>query len=143
MPSSARSRVAAYSKELDEKIAEANAKTAALEMKLRTLYAKLTDKKEVVRYVTEKADAHCVITDGFVRHHDAAASAEDVGPLPESAESGDVDRDSGIALSTVAATAAENYGKFHRCATALKAWEAWYPAVKETYEKHLTEEAIR
>lgn len=61
--------------------------------------------KEVPVYVSAKADAACTVNAGFVRLHDAAAKS-----LPAPDPSGDADAGpSGIALSTVAATAVENY----------------------------------
>ncbi|MDB0511053.1 hypothetical protein [Ralstonia solanacearum] len=64
--------------------------------------------KEIPRYVPIQADASCVVPLGFVRLHDAAAgTVPDPGP-------GDADAaPSGVALSTVAATVADNYTDSH------------------------------
>jgi hypothetical protein len=63
--------------------------------------------KEVPVYVSAKADAACTVNAGFVRVHDLAAAAR---PLPAPDPAGDADAaPSGVALSTVAATTAENY----------------------------------
>lgn len=61
--------------------------------------------KEVPVYVSVKADAACTVNAGFVRVHDAAARSL---PAPEPAGAAD-EAPSGVALSAVAATAAENY----------------------------------
>ena len=61
--------------------------------------------KEVPVYVSAKADAACTVNAGFVRVHDAAAKSL---PAPEPAGAAD-EAPSGVALSAVAATAAENY----------------------------------
>lgn len=61
--------------------------------------------KEVPVYVSAKADAACTVNAGFVRLHDAAAKS-----LPAPDPAGDADAaPSGVALSAVAATTAENY----------------------------------
>ncbi|MGD7330267.1 hypothetical protein, partial [Ralstonia pseudosolanacearum] len=61
--------------------------------------------KEIPRYVPIQADASCVVPRGFVRLHDAAAA--DAVPDPGA---GDADAaPSGVALSAVAGTVADNY----------------------------------
>lgn len=62
--------------------------------------------REVPVYVTQESDRNCVVPDGFVRVHDAAANQV---ALPAPAAGSDPDADSGVALSTVAGTVAENY----------------------------------
>ncbi|APF85655.1 hypothetical protein HI806_02120 [Ralstonia solanacearum] len=64
--------------------------------------------KEIPRYVPIQADASCVVPRGFVRLHDAAA-----GAVPDPG-AGDADAaPSGVALSTVAGTVADNYTDSH------------------------------
>ncbi|MDB0529703.1 hypothetical protein LBW56_23835 [Ralstonia solanacearum] len=64
--------------------------------------------KEIPRYVPIQADAACAVPRGFVRLHDAAAGTV---PAPGT---GDADAaPSGVALSTVAATVADNYTDSH------------------------------
>lgn len=60
-------RSKAVSEVIDKKHAEASAK-------IRTVYKIIT--KEVPVYVDKVADAACVVPDGFVLIHDAAASGE-------------------------------------------------------------------
>lgn len=61
--------------------------------------------KEVPVYVSAQADAACTVNAGFVRVHDAAARS-----LPAPDPAGDADAaPSGVALSAVAETTAENY----------------------------------
>ncbi|MDC6286775.1 hypothetical protein PP731_25660, partial [Ralstonia solanacearum] len=61
------------------------------------------------RYVPVQADASCVVPRGFVRLHDAAAA----GAVPDPG-AGDADAaPSGIALSAVAGTVADNYTDSH------------------------------
>lgn len=75
--------------------------------------------REVPVYVTQAADARCVIPVGFVRVHDEAATGVPVaaGDSNEAA--------SGIALSAVAETIADNYGTCRETAEQLKALQEW------------------
>lgn len=87
--------------------------------------------KEIVRevpvFVPPEADAACVIPNGFVRVHDAAAQ----GVLP-GAPAGTDAAPSGVALSSVASTVAGNYGICHECEAQLKALQGWILAVTKT-----------
>ena len=85
--------------------------------------------KEVPVYVTPEADAACVLSRGFVRLHDAAAA----GRLPESAGGPDAGP-AGIALSTVAGTVADNYGRCHENAEQLISLQAWILEMKKAAE---------
>ena len=75
---------------------------------------------EVPIYVTPEADAACVLSRGFVRLHDAAAS----GRVSEPAGGADASA-VGIALSTVAATVGNNYERCQENADQLTALQAW------------------
>ncbi|MGD7175754.1 hypothetical protein ACQCR1_26705, partial [Ralstonia pseudosolanacearum] len=73
--------------------------------------------KEIPRYVPIQADASCVVPRGFVRLHDAAAA--DAVPDPGA---GDADAaPSGVALSAVAGTVADNYTDSHANSAQLTA----------------------
>jgi hypothetical protein len=76
--------------------------------------------KEVPVYVPVQADAACRINRSFVRLHDAAAANE----LPETATDADA-ATADLALSTVAATVADNYRICHENAEQLRALQAW------------------
>jgi len=79
--------------------------------------------KEVPRYVTVEADAHCVVPAGFLRLHDAAAA----GHLPGVARPpGGVDEPSGVPLSVVSAAVADNYGTALGWRAEAEAWRDWY-----------------
>jgi hypothetical protein len=78
--------------------------------------------REVPTYVTPAADARCVVPTGFVRLHDAAASG--VPPVPAGPGDPD-DAASGVELSAVASTVAENYGVAHMNAERLTALQGW------------------
>lgn len=71
--------------------------------------------KEVPIYVSEAADRACPVPAGFVRLHDAVATGL---PAPGSAGAAD-DAASGVALSAVAGTIAENYTACHANAEQL------------------------
>lgn len=76
--------------------------------------------KEVPVYVTKKADADCTINAGFVRLHDAAASAADPGAARDADAA-----PSGVTLSAVAETVAGNYGICFETAEQLRALQSW------------------
>lgn len=68
--------------------------------------------KEIPVYVTQKADAACTLPVGFVRIHDAAATA--TAPQPTA---GDPDAPAtGLTLSGVADTISDNYADYHKLA---------------------------
>jgi hypothetical protein len=74
--------------------------------------------REVPIYVSQAADAQCVIPAGFVRIHDAAAGLP--GPAGDAYAA-----PSGIALSTVAETIAVNYADCRANAEQLRALQDW------------------
>jgi len=76
--------------------------------------------KEVPVYVPMEADAACSVNRGFVRVHDAAAHNN----LPEPAGVADAGA-SGVALSDVAATVADNYRRCHENAEQLRGLQGW------------------
>ncbi len=79
--------------------------------------------REVVRnvpvYVGGVANSRCIVGTGFVRLHDMSASGEGLKDNPDT--SGQLyDTPSGVELSTVAETVAENYGT---CNAEMKRFE--------------------
>lgn len=78
--------------------------------------------KQVPVYVSKESDARCVVPAGFVRLHTAA-----VLNLPPVAGTASVPNDapSGIPLSAVAETDADNYEIGHLNAEQLKALQEW------------------
>lgn len=78
--------------------------------RVQTVYvAGKTITKEIPVYVTAQADAACTIPAGFVRIHDAAAA--NAAPQPGA---GDPDAPAtGVTLSAVAETVADNYTTCH------------------------------
>ncbi len=77
-------------------------------------------------HVTPADDARCIVPLGFVREHDAAASG-DLSALSGAPVQPD-DRPSGLALSAVAATVADNYGACNETRRQLSDLEAWIAA---------------
>ncbi|WP_293028560.1 hypothetical protein [Pandoraea sp.] len=75
--------------------------------------------KEIPVYVSRKADTACPVPAGFVRLHDAAAANVPVGD-PRGADAAA----SGLALSAVAGTVADNYTACHENAEQLSALQA-------------------
>ncbi|MCI3205826.1 MULTISPECIES: hypothetical protein [Pandoraea] len=72
--------------------------------------------QKVPVYVTAEADAACTVPAGFVRLHDAAAA----NTAPDNPSDSDA-RPSGVALSAVAATVADNYTAYHELAARFDA----------------------
>ncbi len=80
--------------------------------------------KEVPVYVNAQADADCIINAGVVRLHNAAAS-NTISFSPGATDAAP----SGVALSTVAATVADNYTTCHENAEQLIALQQWTMAM--------------
>lgn len=83
------------------------AEFAGKSTEIRTRTETLT--REIPRYITAADDARAVINTGFVRLHDAAA----LGLAPPAPDPGADAAPSGVALSAVARTVADNYGACH------------------------------
>ncbi|WP_455154816.1 hypothetical protein [Cupriavidus campinensis] len=73
--------------------------------------------KEIPRYVTVEADAACSVPGGFVRLHDTAATGGVLDQNPGGADAAP----SGVPLSAVAGTVADNYTTGHVNAARLMA----------------------
>lgn len=86
--------------------------------------------KEVVKYVTKKADDQCVLTSGFEWMHNAALDSTLAGSPP-----GDVDQATTLKASEVAATVAENNAECTVRGEVIDAWQEWYVKNKAIYEK--------
>lgn len=72
--------------------------------------------QKVPVYVTAQADAACTVPVGFVRLHDAAAT----NTAPDDPSDSDA-QPSGVALSAVAATVADNYTAYYELAARFDA----------------------
>jgi hypothetical protein len=112
-------------------LAEAQERAATISERVVTKYvdriqtvqgATQTIIQKVPVYVTAKADAACPIPAGFVRVLDSAARGSALPATPSVAD----DAPSGVALSTVAASVADNYGNVCRAnAEQLSALQDW------------------
>lgn len=98
--------------------------------KVRIQTRTITLIKEVVRYVPPAADARCIVPVGFVRLHDAAAGQTELPP----ASGGPLDAPSGVDLSAVASTVAENYGTAFQWRAEALTWRAWYRDQKAAWD---------
>lgn len=93
------------------------------------------------QYVTEKADASCVVPVGFVRLHNlsAASDPDTGGPTQGPAISGggppDADAPSGVALSAVAETVGGNYAECQDRKAVIDSWQTWYNQNLKTWLK--------
>lgn len=101
--------------------ADVGQKSATRQVEIRTVTQEII--REVPRYVTVQADANCTVPVGFVRHHDLAASGA-APSLPDAAYAPN-DAPSGVALSTVSTTLAENYGSCRADAGRLLDLQEW------------------
>lgn len=111
-----------------EKIAAGvSADIGAEKVRVQTVIKTLIE--EVPVYVTPAADAQCVVPSGFVRLHDAAASG-----VPAAA-GGPVDAASGVPLSAVASTVAENYGIAYEWRAEALGWRTWYAEQKAAWDR--------
>jgi len=87
--------------------------------------------KEVPVHVTPVADAKCVVPTGFVLIHNAAVDGLSPPPAPADGTS---DAPSGVALSEVAETVADNYGTCHELRQQVIGWQGWYAREKVLWE---------
>jgi hypothetical protein len=100
-------------------------------VEIRTVTQTLT--KEVPVYVTVESDRACVVPDGFVRLHDAAAHGTAVPAAP----GGSVEAASGVPLSAVAETMVTNYGVALEWREEALAWRTWYARQADLWSKHI------
>jgi len=120
-----------------QKTAKAADISAGIGVKVETATAKervvtQTLIREVTKYVPAAADAQCVVPVGFVRLHDQAAA----GVLPQASDAAGqpADAASGVALSVVGSTIAENYGGCRQDAEKLKGWQSWYDGLAPIFK---------
>jgi hypothetical protein len=92
--------------------------------------------KEVPIYVSQEADARCVVPVGFISvlNHAATGSAPSPDPSgqPAGPEQG-LDDDSGVELSTVATSVVENYGYTRELEARVTGWQDWYQRVRANW----------
>ena len=99
-------------------------------------------KEQLDGYVSPAADARCVLPVGAILLHDSAARgvANQGGAELAGATSGSLDAPSGIRLSTLVGTVAENYlagrQSFDTCAAEVSAWRDWYVAQRDLFLNH-------
>lgn len=110
-------------------IADLNTKIiAAKAQKQKTI----TIVKEVSKYVTQNADAQCVIPVGFVWLHNTSLTGEDA--IVPGSEPGDADAPTAVKLSEVSATVGNNYAECVERGEVIKRWQEWYPRQKKIFE---------
>lgn len=95
--------------------------SAERQVQIRTVTQEIV--REVPVYVTVEADRACPVPVGLVRLHDAAAAG--VVPAVPDAAAAPHDAPSGVALSSVSATVAENYGRCLADQERLSALQQW------------------
>lgn len=124
-------------KEMEAEIAKVEKAGAEASVKVVTKYV---DRVQIVKekgdvliqkvpeYISKDSDAKCVVPNGFVVLHDAAAKGE----VPDSTR--DVNEAaSGVALSTVGKTVTENYTTCHQNVEQLKSLQEWVRTQEKIY----------
>jgi hypothetical protein len=92
---------------------------------------KVRVKKEVItEYITVENNEQCVINQGFVTIHDAAATAQ---PLP--APKPEDQLPSNSELTDVAAVVADNYATYHELKAQLEALQQWIRMTQAEWNK--------
>ena len=86
--------------------------------------------KEVVKYVTKEADSKCVVTSGFEWMWNMSINPELAGSAP-----GNVDEETGIKISEVAAAASANNAECQARGEVIEAWQEWYERSRISFEK--------
>lgn len=92
--------------------------------------------KEVPKYVTNKADARCTVTSGFERVYNSAATGSALG-IPGSGTM-DVDEETGIKISEIAAITVENFAECRERGKVIEAWQEWYNRSKDIFSRAQT-----
>lgn len=90
--------------------------------------------KEVVKYVTKKADAVCVVPDGFKWVYNSSLKLPSNSELAGSRPA-DVDAPTGITISGVAAVAAGNNTECAKRGEVIELWQSWYLQNKQVFER--------
>lgn len=86
--------------------------------------------KEVPKYVTQKADAACTFTRGFEWVYNVPLDPGLAGSPP-----GDVDEETTLKASEVAAVSAENNAECQLRGKVIEAWQEWYERSRISFEK--------
>ena len=86
--------------------------------------------RQVPVYITEKADDSCTVTNGFVVLHDSAAR----NTVPEAPGKAN-DEASGVKISEVGSTIAENYKRYHQLKAQLESLQEWLREQEKVFKK--------
>lgn len=96
--------------------------------------------KKVVEYVTQKADAQCVVPDGAVWLLDLPSERERGSSISLSGPD-NVDDPSGIALSRLVETTSTNLQECVERGTVIQAWQSWYADSQKNWDRYVTDKA--
>lgn len=126
-----------HDKALAKQTAEAAATVREIGQRLNTAARQKQETKTIIKevktYVTQQSDAACTIPAGFVWLHNQSLAGEAVGVA--AGRPADVDAPTGLALSTVAATVADNNAECVERGAVIAAWQDWYKRNKDSYER--------
>lgn len=125
-------------KEMELKVAKAEAKSAELNTKITSNVTKKIEKIKgttnenvrIVREIISKDDNKCELSTAYVLLHDSA-SQNVVSPSSGSPASGA----SNVKASEFLQTVTENYGLYYKIREELLAWQEWYREQKKIYEE--------
>lgn len=128
-------KVEAQKVEIERLKRESEEATGRVVIKYIDRYTVVTEKAdEIIRqvpiYITEKADASCTVTNGFVMLHDSAARNTVSKPAGETN-----DEAAGVKISEIGTTVAENYKKYHQIKTQLESLQEWLREQEAVFKK--------
>lgn len=86
--------------------------------------------KEIPNYISKDSDAKCVVPNGFVSLHDAAAKNEIPNATRDANEGA-----SAVKISGVAATVTENYTTYYQISEQLKSLQEWVREQQKVFNK--------
>lgn len=86
--------------------------------------------KEIPKFISQTADAQCVVPNGFVVLHDSASRNE----VPDSTRGVD-EGTSKVKLSGIAETVTKNYTTYYQVSEQLKALQEWVTEQQKIYNK--------
>ncbi len=91
--------------------------------------------KRAPDYVTQHADRQCIITSGFVRLYNEAATSTETDLGIPGGPPVDVDAATTLKLSEVAAVTVENFTECRERGRVIDAWQSWYASSKVIFDK--------
>ena len=125
-------------KEMESKVAKAEAESAEANKKISSKVVKKIDQIKgttnenikTIRQVVSKDDPKCQLSNAFVVLHNSASQnvvSSSTGELPTGT--------SNIKASQLLETVTENYGLYYQQREIIKGWQEWYKEQKKIFEE--------